>query len=81
MAEHNKHCVWVNNGQEEHFINSDVLQEFINKGFLRGRLKNDKISKTLSGRKKKSYEERLKEFEEAIKNRDNKKLFFCSYRR
>lgn len=76
VTEYNKHCVWVNNGQEEHFINSDVLQDFIDKGFLRGRLKNDKISKTLSGRKKKSYEERLKEFEEAIKNKDNKKLFF-----
>lgn len=75
VAAYNKQCVWVNNGLEEHFINAKVLDDFASKGFVRGRMKNEKISKTLTGRKKRPYEERLKEFEECIKNKDNKRFF------
>lgn len=75
VTKYNKQCIWVNNGLEEHFINSNIFEDFLNKGFQRGRLKNDKISKTLTGRKKRSYEERFKEFEEAVKNKDSTKIF------
>lgn len=76
---YNKRCKWINNGIEEKFVNETDCKLLLEKGYKLGRLKQEKISKSLTGKKRVPLEKRLEEFKKAIETKDRGKRFHVHY--
>ena len=73
----NHKLIWCNNGKEEKFITEELFIVLEEKGYKKGRLDSYKksISKKLAGYKLPPLEERLLEFEDAVRNKKSGKRF------
>jgi hypothetical protein len=72
--------VWCNNGLEEKFVDKDTFDNVLKDNWTLGRLKNNNISNKLKGKKHRTREELLEEFEYLVKTKDDKKRIHVHFK-